>query len=212
MRIRPAVEVGPNRQDAFAVITPAQVVVIGCPLSTVPKPVVTIAPKLDVKNVVSYDWSAQLTSDAANPLVVQYNQPKAVVVRAALRRSEGTRSASVQGSVQLQAQGRTPLSVYKVQVGLICPGSCYLMHAMQSRCAWSVSLMAGTGFAGQMRQLVNTKVLVDLSMCSVHTVRCFVGSISPMQGSRYCCADLAISLISCLPSCCWYFCAGCWYG
>ena len=71
MRVRPE----NGLQGYFATITPGQVTVTGCLMSEVPQPEATIAPALTVTNDVTYAWNVKLDSDAADPLVVQYDKP-----------------------------------------------------------------------------------------------------------------------------------------
>lgn len=118
MRVRP-LNGRPTIQDAFAVITPAQLDVVGCPLTVTPQPMASIADQINPSSVVRYGWKADISTTAANPLVVQYNKAKDIVVTASVTRLQGMRSASVQGSVQLQGQGTSELSVYKVQVSML---------------------------------------------------------------------------------------------
>lgn len=123
MRVRPLTG-RPNIQAAFAVITRAVLQVTGCPLTVTPQPLASIAPDIYPSNVVTYSWDAKINSDAPNPLAVQYDQSKEIVVSSSIQRSSGLRSVSVQGSVQLQAQGKSMLSVYKVQVRVRAVQTC----------------------------------------------------------------------------------------
>lgn len=115
MRVRPLMG-RPNVQEAFSVIATAQVQVTGCPLTVTPQPVASIAPEISPSRVVSYDWTVGISGDGPKTLTVQYDQSKDVVVTASVQRLPGMRSVSVQGSVQLESQGKSTLSVYKVQV------------------------------------------------------------------------------------------------
>ncbi|KAF6252299.1 hypothetical protein COO60DRAFT_540795 [Scenedesmus sp. NREL 46B-D3] len=121
LQVASTVRVRPENglQGYFATITPGQVTVTGCLMSEVPQPEVTIAPALTVTNDVTYAWNVKLDSDAADPLVVQYDKPVDVLASARVARRPGQRSTSIRGSVQLMSRGVRTLTVHQVQAAAL---------------------------------------------------------------------------------------------
>jgi len=75
-----------------------------------------VADGMSVSNTVRYPWSVKATSDSPDPLAVSQTSEQDVSVQVDVVREPGQRSVTLEGYVQVTAQGTRNLTVSGVQV------------------------------------------------------------------------------------------------
>lgn len=100
---------------ASSYAAPVTVTVTGCPGGDVTGPAVTSsAPRVELLDY--YTWTASLTHNATNPLMVKQREPVKVVFLADTTRSPAQSSTSVSGQVVLEAPTADPFNIQSASV------------------------------------------------------------------------------------------------
>jgi hypothetical protein len=78
----------------------------------------------------SYDWTASLTNDAANPLIIKQSEPVKIKFVADVTRSAAKKTLEIDGTLLLEAPGSTSMLISSASVSRMLAIVCISIHTL----------------------------------------------------------------------------------